>query len=136
MTKKRTSIERPYNAWTMSEAEFKSFIISWLREKSRYWKPKTRAIARARIGRNLYKCESCWAEGPWKLPPLPWKKRERKNIQADHLEPVVPLTGFEWFDSWIKRCFVEEDWYQAICYNCHSKKTKAENTERRKNKNL
>ena len=131
---KRASTPRPYNAGTMSEAEFKSFILSWLRDKSRFWKPKTRAIARARIWRNLYKCEECWKEWPWKIPPLPWNKRERKNIQADHTREIVPVTWFEWFDSWIERCFIEEEWYKALCWECHSWdnwKTKTENKERK-----
>jgi len=129
--KKRASVLRPYNAGTMSEAELRSYIISWLRDRSRYWKPKTRAIARARVGIGKYKCEECGTIWPAKLPPLPWNKRPRKNIQADHLEPVVPITGFEWYDSWVERCFVEEAWYQAICWECHTKKTKEENKERR-----
>ena len=143
MTAKRKSTPRPYNAWTMSESELRSYIMSWLREKSRWWKPKTKAVARARVRKGVYKCEECWAEWPWKLPPLPWKKRKRNNADADHIESVIPVEGFQedsntflWYD-WtevIRRLFVEEDWYKTLCYNCHSKKTKAENAERRKNK--
>jgi len=122
--KKRASVPRPYNDGTMSEAEFKSFIISTLRKASIYWKPKARCIREARVGRNQYKCELCWKIGPSSLPPLPWKKRKRKNIQADHIEEVVNIKKwFEWFEKWIERCFVERSWFQAICYECHSVKT-------------
>ncbi len=144
MVKKRESTIRPYNAWTMSEAEFRAMIMSALREKSRWWKPKTRAVARTRIRKGIYKCESCWAEWPWKLPPLPWKKRKRNNADADHIKPVIPIEGFKtnvflWY-NWtkvIERLFVEESWYKTLCYECHSYKTKKENEARKKfiNKN-
>ncbi len=134
-TKKRASVHRPFNNGTMSEAEFRSFIISTLRKASVYWKPKNIAIWRARIRRGVYKCELCGTEWPVSLPPLPWRKRKRKNIQADHLEPAVPITGWESYDSFIERLFVEASEYQAICWECHSwekGKTKKENEERRK----
>lgn len=131
VVKKRASVVRELNSWTMSEAEFRSFIISALRGASRYWKPKAQAIKRARVGKGRYKCEACWKEGGLTLPPLPGNKRKRKNIQADHFSPVVPISWFEWFDSWVKRCFIEADWYQAICWECHTIKTKEENKERK-----
>ena len=134
MVKKRASVERPYACWTMSAAEFKSHIVSALRNASKWWKPKQVAIKRANIGRWLYKCELCWEVGPASLPPLPWKKRKRKNIQADH---IIPCVWNEWwvsYDSFIERMFVEPPAYQAICYECHSKKTKEENAGRRSNK--
>lgn len=118
--------------WTnLTEAEFKSRIVSCLRQASRWWKPKQEAIARARVGRGRYKCEECWVVWPAALPPLPWKKRKRKNIQADHIEPVVPISWFTSYDDWIKRCFVWAKHFQAICWECHSRKTKKENAERR-----
>lgn len=135
----KKNIPRPYNAGTMTESEARSFIISAIRQKSRWWKAKTRAIARARVRKGEYKCESCWTVWPASLPPLPWRKRKRKNIQADHIHPVVPLEGFKGktflsynWTEYIKRMFVEEDDFQAICWECHSKLTKEENAERRK----
>jgi hypothetical protein len=140
-SKKRASILREYNAWTMSEAELRSYIMSWLRDKSRWWKPKTRAVARARVKPWVYKCEECWKEGKGKLPPLPWKKRQRNNADADHINSVIPVEGFTknantflWYD-WtevIRRLFVEEDLYKTLCWECHTNKTKKENEERKK----
>lgn len=121
---------KPFDT-NLTDAEFKSRIVSALRQSSRWWAPKNEAIARARIKRWVYKCELCWEEWPATLPPEPWKKRKRKNIQADHREPVVPLSGFVSYDSFIERCFVWADWFDALCWKCHSKKTKEENTERR-----
>lgn len=121
---------KPFDT-NLTEAEFKSRIVSALRQASRWWKPKSEAISRARIKRGVYKCESCGTEGPLSLPPEPWKKRKRKNIQADHIEPVVPLTGFVSYDSWIERCFVPADKFQAICWKCHKEKTAEEGKKRR-----
>ena len=127
--------EKPYNNWTMTAAQFRSYIVSALRKASQWWKPKSVAIARSRVDRGKYKCESCWKIWPATLPPLPGRKRKRKNIQADHIIPVVGEEWFTTYDDWIKRCFVEADGYQAICRECHSwdnSKTKKENEERRK----
>ena len=128
---KRASVERPYNCGTMTEAELKSSIVSAIRWASRWWKPKQKVIQKAKMGRNMYQCAICWEVGPSSLPALPWKKRRRKNIQADHITPCVWPEGWVSYDSFIKRMFVEEDWLQAICYNCHSEKTKKENAERK-----
>lgn len=115
----------------LTEAEFKSRIISALRQASRWWRPKQEAISRARISRGKYKCENCWTVWPLNLPPLPWKKRKRKNIQADHIFPVVWVEWFTTYDDWIKRCFVWAEGFQAICWECHSAITKEENKKRR-----
>lgn len=132
--KKRASVIRNRNAWTMSEAEFKSMIISALRNLSVRWKPKARCIAKARVSRGVYRCELCKKEWPASLPPLPWKKRKRKNILADHISPIVnPKKWFEWYDEWIKRCFIETG-FQALCKECHDKKTQKERLIAKKRK--
>jgi len=128
-TKKRASTPRPYNSGTMSEAEFRSFIVSALRKASMWWKPKSECIREAKIDRNKYKCNICGTIWPSSLPPLPWKKRKRKNIQADHIEEIIPpAVGFTTYDSWIERCFIEKEWFQAICRECHKIKTQAART--------
>lgn len=129
--KTRARVVRTINDNTMTESEFKSFIISALRQASRRWRPKAKAISRARIGRWLYKCESCGVVWPASLPAPKGKKRKIKNILADHIVPVIWPEGFISYDKWIERCFVDEDKFQAICHECHSKKTKEENAERR-----
>lgn len=126
--------KKTINNNTMTPAQFKSWIISALRWRSRFWKPKQEAISRARVRRGVYKCEECGTEWPLTLPPLPWRKRKRKNIQADHCEPIVPITGFTTYDDWIERCFVGAEQFQALCWDCHTTKTKKENELRRKTK--
>lgn len=121
---------KPFDT-NLTDAEFRSRIISALRQASRRWAPKNKAIARARVWRWKYKCENCGEIWPLFLPPEKGKKRKRKNIQADHKEPVVPVTGFTTYDDWIKRCFVWAEQFDALCWKCHSEKTKKENNERR-----
>ena len=128
---KRKTIERPFNCWTMTDAELKSSIVSAIRWASRFWKPKQLVIKNSKRGYNLYECSICKTIGPSSLPPLPWKKRKRKNIQADHIVPCVWPDGWKSYDSFIERMFVEPEGLQAICHSCHSKKTKEENEERR-----
>lgn len=132
---KRQSVVRQHNAGTMTEAEFRSFILSALRNASRFWKPKMACIRKAKVAYNSYKCSLCWQVWPSKLPPLPWKKRKRQNIVADHiLEVVNPDTGFTSYDNWIERCFVEEEGFQALCYKCNYEKTQENQKLRRLNK--
>ncbi len=128
---KRANVARTLNEWTMTESEFRAHIISALRQASRWWKPKNKALARARVWRGMYKCELCWKIGPASLPPPKGKKRKIKNILADHIVPIIWPEGFVSYDSWIERCFVPSEQFQAICHECHSRKTKEENQERR-----
>jgi len=55
-------------------------------------------------------------------------------MRADHITPIVPVTGFDTWDSTIDRLFCEAEGLQALCVDCHAVKTKAENEERRENK--
>ena len=76
--------------------------------------------------------------GVYKSGKKEGKPRKIKNIVADHIDPVVdPHVGFQGWDVYINRMFIEIGW-QAICYSCHSKKTKKENaiaTARKRNEN-
>lgn len=71
-----------------------------------------------------------------------WKKRRfRAEIAVDHIEPVVPVTGWDSFDGFISRHFLGA--VQVLCNytgerngkkSCHAIKTKAENALRPKAK--
>jgi thymidine kinase len=52
-------------------------------------------------------------------------------MRKDHIEPVIPITGFTTWDDAIHRLFETEDKYQALCHLCHDEKTKQENMERK-----
>lgn len=126
---------------TLTEAGFRSYIMSGLRSKSRFWKPKSVAISKTFVkkGKNpetgkmckLHECPECKGLFP------------QGKMDADHIEPVIPLEGFpklaetflgyNWTEV-IKRLFCEADGYKVLCKECHAKKTKAENSQRRANK--
>jgi len=125
---------------TMTEAQLKARIMSFLRKGSLYWMPKQECAKQAKNGfilnpktgrQNMaYECCEC-------------KKLFSKNdIKIDHIEPVVPLDG--WGDQttflgvnwseYIERMFVEINGLQAVCVADHKVITDAENKERRENK--
>ena len=107
--------------WT--KARFKSFITSALRRASSRWAPKYTCKKKARTARNTYTCALCA------------KSVGNKSIKIDHINPVVdPAKGFETWDSFIERLFVELDGYQAVCITCHQSKTNEERETRKKAK--
>lgn len=121
--------EKPYNNGQWSEARFKGFIISALRGASQRWGPKAAVIKEARVRRGWYKCEGCKQEVPAtkQVTLKNGKKKRVKNILADHIDPIIdPKVGFVDYNTWIERCFVEKDKYQALCHDCHTKKTEEE----------
>jgi 5-methylcytosine-specific restriction endonuclease McrA len=93
--------------------------MSVLRKASRFWAPARECLTKARIARGMYKCQSCSAVVG------------NKEIKIDHIDPVIPIEGFQTWDDVINRLFCEEDGYQAICKKCHDEKTKKENTQRK-----
>ena len=127
--------DKPHNNGTWTDARKRSFIITALRSATSRWGPKALCIKNARIRRGVYVCENCKKEGPATLPPLKGNKRRRKNIIADHIDPIVGVTtGFVDWNTWIDRCFVEIDGLQALCWECHTRKSKEEREERKKYK--
>jgi 5-methylcytosine-specific restriction endonuclease McrA len=101
------------------DSRFRSFLMSALRRASRFWSPARECLGRARIARGMYKCENCS------------KVVGTKEIKIDHIDPVIPISGFEKWDEVIERLFCEEDGFQAICKECHDIKTKKENSDRK-----
>ena len=90
----------------------------------------------------MYSCAACKKQmgaTAWRVYKSGKKKgkpRKIKNIVADHIEPVVdPHVGFQGWDVYIKRMFIEIGW-QAICLGCHKIKSAEESAiaaKRRKN---
>jgi 5-methylcytosine-specific restriction endonuclease McrA len=116
MTKKK----RSNPILSTSDKRFKTTLISVLRRFSRFWEPSSIVLKRARIARGMYQCTACS------------KIVGAKEIKIDHIEPVVPVTGFTNWDDLIGRLFCEESGLQAICKSCHDNKTKEENEKRKR----
>lgn len=100
------------------DTRFRSFLMSVLRKASRFWKPGDVCIEKTKISRGVHQC------------PLCKKICKRMDMKKDHIEPVVPVTGFTTWDDIIERMFIDENGWQAICHDCHSVKTKQENDRR------
>jgi hypothetical protein len=117
------------NRWT--EAKFKSFIKNQLRGATRKWAPIADCLKKARVRRGFYLCEGCKEEVPNTTKD---GAKRVKNVFVDHIEPIVPVTGWESWDSCIERMFCEEDNLQVLCKACHDEKSAKEAAERKKYK--
>jgi 5-methylcytosine-specific restriction endonuclease McrA len=63
----------------------------------------------------------------------------KSNVQVDHVIPLVPLDrSFEEMslDEAVDRAWCEEENLKIICKPCHIIKTKAENKERKRLKDI
>lgn len=96
------------------------------------WPPINKVRAEARVERGKYKCSSCGEiVGASTIATLKNGKEKRvKNIIVDHINPIVPIEGWDSFDGLIKRLFCGEEGLQLLCRNCHLLKTKEENDAR------
>jgi hypothetical protein len=99
----------------------KSFAIAALRRASYRWPGRYLASKESHIGRNQYRCNIC--KGIY----------AKKDTHMDHRFPIVnPLKGWENFDTYIDRLFVEKELFQRLCLSCHGLKTSIEGKVRRK----
>jgi len=84
--------------------------------------------------RKMIRCAKCkrlsfdkfWSK------TLKGKWRRMSATALDHIDPVVPTSGWKSFDDFIDRLFNGKT--QVLCHKCHSEKTKGENSERRRHK--
>lgn len=59
----------------------------------------------------------------------------RKEVQVDHIDPVVPTIMQQKDMNWnyfMSRLFCNEDNLQVLCRGCHTRKTNRERKERKK----
>lgn len=122
--------EKPYNGGKWTKARMRSFIMSALRRAQ--WPAKYASIASAFVKAGVNPATG----KPCKLHRCPECKElfPKGQMQADHITPVIPVTGFDSWDEVIKRLYCELDGYRPVCKPCHKGKTLAENAERRANK--
>lgn len=120
--------------WT--EAKFHTFIKNALRDAHRRWKPKYAALNAASIDKGTFLCAGCNTAQPKTFPKGDGDKYRPSNRYADHVEPVEPVEGHVDWNTTIARMFVEVDGYQALCKECHTRKTKAERVLRDHHKRL
>lgn len=66
-----------------------------------------------------YECNQCKGHFP------------AKDVEVNHILPVVPVEGFTSWDLIIERMFCEKDGLEVVCKPCHKEITKKENEERK-----
>lgn len=125
-----TSCEEPYNSGRWTEGRFKAFITSTIRSGFRRWPVKFDVLKNALVGKevnpktgrmaNMYKCKKCKG------------KFTSKEVQVDHIKPVVGKEGFISWDKFIENLFCEEKNLQVLCLPCHKEKSKKETDQRKK----
>ena len=127
-------IEKPYAGGQWSTARMRSFVMSALRRAQ--WPVKYQVVKGAFVkaginpatGRmcKLHVCEQCNNLFP------------QKDMAVDHIDPVVPLEGFDkpdgflgydW-DQVIRRLYCEAPKLQVLCKPCHKVKSQDERAER------
>lgn len=103
----------------MDEKTFKNFVIATLRRGTYRWYARTQALVNARISRGVYKCNMCEDQFG------------RKEIQIDHINPVIPLEGWDSWDGYIARMYCGPEGLSILCKPCHKTKTFLENELRK-----
>ena len=121
-----------YNGGKWTQSRFNSFIKSALRTASVRWEPRYTALNNAFVDRRVnqktgkmakhFECANCHGLFP------------QKEVEVNHKEPVVPLTGLTSWDEVIDRMFCEIDGLEVLCKVCHKAHTQLENQERKKYK--
>lgn len=102
--------------------DFNKWIISVLKYKWNRSPQREGALVQALRPYGKYECAKCQ------------KWRIKDEIEVDHIEPVIPVTGWRGFDVSIPRLFCPKEGLQILCLSCHSAKSKSENAERRRHK--
>lgn len=127
------------------EFNLKQYLKNGIRRLSYRYPARSEAIKLARIP----------APSDWPNKRVKWVCRcvecekifELSDMQADHIEPLIPTTGWpeapksDLYDHrgmpdmnvLVYRCFVEPSKYQMLCKPCHKEKNKRENQIRREN---
>lgn len=113
--------------WT--KARRHSFIVSVLRSGTQRYPPKYLTLNEAKTEKKInqksgriaqhFECNACHNDFP------------AKDVQIDHILPVVGRDGFTTWDSFINQLYCSKENLQVLCTECHSIKTKQENKERK-----
>src|SRR5579864_4482622 len=114
--------KKDYEAMEKDDEAFKkfrhAFVMQTLRRATYRWPFGHMAMKKQWRDRGLYECEACHkCFGP-------------KAVQKDHIESVIPYTGFKSWDETIERMLPKTSGYQILCLNDHEIKTNIENQMR------
>lgn len=121
-----------FNGGQWTKSRFNSFIKGSLRTASVRWPPRYETLNEAFVERKVnvktgklakhFKCAKCGEDFP------------QKDVEVNHIDPVVPVEGFDSWDSVIERMFCEKEGLELLCKPCHKETTAEENQLRKKYK--
>ena len=117
--------------WT--KGRLNAFIIAVLRSGTRRYPPKWETLKDAYVGIRLN--EKTNREGKHYLCALCEGEFPAKEVEVDHIEPVIPSKGFTSWDDYIARLFCDKSNLQVVCKGCHKIKSYNEGQERKLNGN-
>lgn len=100
----------------------KSKIMSAVRRIWLYSDSRKEAAKRDVTSDGYSRCEKC--------------KSLTEEYALDHVDAVVPLTGFTTYDSAFERLFCDASGLQKLCHRCHGFKSSFEISERKRNRAL
>jgi 5-methylcytosine-specific restriction endonuclease McrA len=100
----------------------KSYAIAVLRRASYRTPARGEVLRTARVAYGRYRCAKCT------------DVFGRKEVQVDHILPVVQTSGWDGFDGFISRLFCDPSGLQVLCKPCHKDKSQAENKTRKRAK--
>ncbi len=118
-------------SWT--EGRRKAFVIAVLRSGTRRYPPKYETLKDAYVGQRLN--EKTNREGKHYLCALCEGEFPAKEVEVDHIEPVISSKGFTSWDDYIARLFCDKSNLQVVCKSCHKIKSYNEGQERKLNGN-
>jgi len=113
--------------WT--EARYRAFVRSALRQAWQKWGPNHEAKKRARIRRGEYLCAGYKCDPHIVPTSIKVDGKRKNNIFTDHIDPIG---AYETWDRTIERMFCELPNLQVLCRACHDQKTKDERAMARK----
>lgn len=93
-------------------------ILSTIRRAWNRYPERIGALYRQKLAYGIYSCEEC-------LEP-----KRRKQIEVDHIIPVVPVTGLDSIEGYITRLFCNRNGLRILCKGCHRSKSNKENVIR------
>ena len=99
----------------------KTRVVAAIRKIWLYSPMRREVIKRCKVDKDTSRCERC--------------KKLCDKVQVDHDPPAVPLTGWDNFQGFFDRMFVEPSiGLKGLCIECHTKITESQRKIRKKNK--
>lgn len=113
----------------MTNSRLKSWLISGLRRMTMRYPPRNEALRTAKTEKKInektgrmaqhYRCAECLQEFP------------AKEVQVNHIDPVIGDSGFIDWDTYIERMFCPVENLNVLCRTCHDVKSAQERKDRK-----